>query len=105
MLTSSSSSQSLFDQIISNSCETISPLAGVCISTSHSCVCTITGVIQLTVAVADPVAPSVFPNANVCDPLPVNVCVAHPVLVTVTPALENHVIVATTVPVVLVEGL
>jgi len=95
---------------IENLPHTTAPLAGVVklkFDSVHSGVVgEITGaVIQSTVAIFDPVAPSVLLNVNVCDPLPVNVWVAHPVLVTVTPVVENHVIVATTVPVVFVEVL
>lgn len=63
-------------------------------------------VIQLTVAVAEPVVPSVFWNVKVNDPFPVNTYVLLPLLlVIVTPVVENPVSVAVTVPVVLVAGL
>jgi len=64
-----------------------------------------TVVIQSTVAVSDPVAPSVFSNVKINAPFSVNVCVSPPMLVTVTSVVENHVTVATTISVVLVEGL
>jgi hypothetical protein len=100
----SSSSHSSIDHVILNIADTKDPLVGVCIATSHSC---ITGaVIQSTVASADPVSPSVFSKRNSNDPFWVNSFVLFPLLlVMVTPVVENHVSVAVTGPVVLVEGV
>jgi len=62
-------------------------------------------VIQSTVAVACPVVPSSFSNKKTNVPFSVNIWFAPPVLVIVTPVVENHVTVAVTVPVVPVAGL
>ena len=62
--------------------------------------------IQETVAVVDHVFQTASLNVNVNDQFQVNVFVAdHQLFVIVTPVSENHVSVATTLPLVAVAGL
>ena len=95
----------MFVHPIGNAHPMIAPLVGAVTWSVHGCTTTTgSGIIQVTVAVASPVAPCVFSNVKVYDHVCVNVYSLLPLLlVIVTPVLENPVNVAVTDPVVFAQ--